>query len=108
MKPENASGLFIPEAPDGPAAVEVEEREGCRERDERRGSRTELLATLERLERTLDEMRGGLEARCAWSGIVSFRRRGRSGSWCRCWWWGWSCGRSLIGCSGSTGRYCIS
>jgi|GEM_PF-2162022 hypothetical protein len=63
MKPENASGLFVPEAPGGPAAVEADEREGYRERDERRGSRTELLATLERLERTLDEVRGGLDAR---------------------------------------------
>jgi hypothetical protein len=65
MKPETDTELFSPDppavepAPEQPSNGQSEPEPAA---SSRRAGRQELLVTLERLERTLDEMRGGLDA----------------------------------------------
>ncbi len=64
MNPENPTELFTSEPAGGFRADPIPDSQAASppQAPARRPGREELLGTLERLERTLDEMRGGLDA----------------------------------------------
>jgi hypothetical protein len=62
MNPEERTELFTPDPPGDMAALDADTGQRPQHPPDRSASRPELLSTLERLERTLDQMRGGLDA----------------------------------------------